>query len=133
MEDIKKMNPITLQAKFYTPKYKNEDPYNFIFDNNNLTVQYAPNPETTCARATWDNLDSDAIWTEKGKGLFRILANDLIHPPHVLPDLLEYLWKKWRLGELKSNQLQEELIALIDYVNACQKVKPTTEFWQKKL
>ncbi len=119
---------MTLNASLYSPRWGHEDGYNIIFERDGLTIQLRVNP-LTATKATWETPDSEAVWVDNGRGLFNMLANDQIHPPRVLPDLLEHLWRKWRLEEMTPEQVESELTALVNYINIGTHGKPTTAFW----
>ncbi len=118
--------PLETHASIYSPRWGHEDRYKLTFEDNSLTIGHNAN----WAKAVWDDPDSDAVWADSGRELFGIFANDQIYPPRILPDLLEYLWRKWKYEEITPKQLQSELDALVDYINIGTHGKPTTDFWK---
>lgn len=118
------MDPVTVFADFYSPRWGHADRYEFEFSMEHLTIKQLAR---VCA-ATWhDNIDPE--WG--GESLTDILGNDSIYSPHNLESLLEHLWRAWRDGELNNAQLQAELTAFADYINASTAAKPQTEFWTR--
>ncbi len=113
-------------ANLYSPRWGHEDRYTLTFEDNSLTIGFNAN----WAKAVWDNPNSDAVWEDSGRELFGILSNDQIYPTRLLPELLEYLWRKWRDEEINPQQLQNELDALVNYINIGTHGKPTTDFWR---
>lgn len=78
-------------------------------------------------RAVW-NENGDPTW--EGEPLVRTMKNDMIYPPDGIEGLIEFLWRAWRDGQLDGNQLQNELSAFADYINASTQAKPNTDFWR---
>lgn len=110
-------------ADFFSPRWGHDDTYEFEFSRERLTIKHGAR---VCA-AEWKE-NSDPLWT--GEPLVGTMKNDMIYPPDGILSLIEYLWRAWRDGELNADQLQSELNALADYVNASTKAKPKTDFWR---
>lgn len=58
------------------------------------------------------------------------MVNDSVYPPHNLESLVEALWREWRDGRFSKDELQEELTAFAEFINAATKAKPQTDFWR---
>ena len=71
--------------------------------------------------------DADATW--EGTPLTGTFINDMITPPHDVESSFVRLWSEWRNGTFTPEQLQTELSAFAEYMNACTRAKPTTDFW----
>ena len=117
------MTPLKIHADIYTPRWGHDDRYNFTFGKNSLTIDL----DKKITKATWTDTTARPDWT--GEDLFKTMRNDAIYPPHNLLKLLEHLWREWRHVKISHEQVQDELNALVEWINTSTRNKPTTEFW----
>ena len=117
------MDPIEVFADFYSPRWGHTDRYSFVFAMDRLEITHHARKCT----AVWSDT-VDLSWS--GKPLVGTMRNDSITPPDGIEGLIKYLWRAWRNSQLDGEQLQAELNALVDYVNASTNAKPKTDFWR---
>ena len=113
-----------LTAQIFTPRWGHEDTYKFELTRDAMTISHGPRK----AKCLWVE-NRDPHW--KGEPLERILSNDHMYAPAILPRLLEHLWSSWRSGELKDAAAQKELTAVIKWLNKITAAKPKTSYWRK--
>jgi hypothetical protein len=116
------MDMVEVFAEFYSPRWGQSDTYSFKFSMEKLEIAHGARH---CA-AIWSEV-TDPTWI--GEPRVGTMKNDSIYPPDGIEGLLEHLWTAWRDGELNNDQLQAELTAFAEYVNASTNAKPKTEFW----
>lgn len=114
----------TLTAEIYTPRWGHDDTYTFELSKDAIHISNGPRK----SKCVWQE-GKDPIW--QGESLDSHLRNDSIHAPAVFPDLLEYLWRSWRNGEINDDDAQLELDAVIEWLNLLTRAKPRTEFWRR--
>ena len=114
----------TFSTEIYSPRWGHNDTYNFEFDQATLTIRFGPRVGT----CTWQD-GRDPVWT--GESWEDMLRNDSIYPPGILQDLIEHLWKAWRNGDIRTDAVNNELQAVITWLNQITSAKPRTEFWRK--
>ncbi len=117
------MDPVEAFADFYSPRWGQDDRYTFVFGMDELTIKHGARE---CAAVWSDNTDPQ--WS--GEPIVGTMQNDSIYPPEGLESLIEHLWRGWRDGQLDAQQLQTELNAFADYINASTHAKPDTDFWR---
>ncbi len=117
------MEPIEVFADFYPPRWGHTDRYRFVFAKDRLEIAHGARK---CA-AVWSET-TDPTW--EGEPLVRTMKNDSIYPPDGIEGLIEFLWRAWRDAQLDREQLQDELTAFVNYVNASTNAKPETDFWR---
>jgi hypothetical protein len=117
------MDPIEVYADFYSPRWGHDDRYRFVFSMDRLEIVHAARK---CA-AIWHE-KTDPTW--EGTPLTGTFINDMIRPPHDVEGSFTHLWSEWRNGTFTPEQLQTELTAFAEYMNASTRAKPTTDFWQ---
>lgn len=111
----------------FSPRWGHTDPYEVVMEQDTLTFQQV--------RGNWpaavltDVPDRDPVWNDVNN-IWRMLANDHIYPTEKLPDMLEYVWRAWRNGDLQGDDVQAELDELAEFVNATTRAKPRTQFWK---
>jgi hypothetical protein len=114
----------TYTGRIFSPRWGHEDTYEFQFEEDRLTISHLPRTAT----CTWrENLDP--LW--EGEALERMLTNDSIYPPAVFRSLIEHLWKSWRNSDIRQDDVDAELQAVVTWLNATTMAKPRTEFWRK--
>ncbi len=126
-----------LNIKIYAPNRKSYDHYDVIFEKNSLSITLIAKtvkatwvaPECNPELINWSGNDSNPEWVHWGKGLFHIMNQEGVYPPNIFPKLLEHLWSQWATGEIKFENLQDELNVLANYVNASTEAKPDNSFW----
>jgi hypothetical protein len=118
------MDHMSAEIRVYSPRWGQEDTYVLQLSRDSLVISHGPS-ETTCTYR--ENLDPE--WS--GDSLERILMNDAVYPPSVLPRLLEHAWLAWRANEINASSLQEELNAVAEWINTSTRAKPQTEFWRR--
>ncbi|MGV1754880.1 hypothetical protein [Agrobacterium sp. CG674] len=117
------MEPFEAQCQVYSPRWGHADTYRFILSMEKFEIFHGPRSRV----AVWrDNMDPE--W-EGHDTVGDIMRNDSIYPPEHVEDLLSYVWKSWRDGQLTNEQAQAELNAFVDYLNASTANKPQTDFW----
>ena len=114
----------TFTTRIYSPRWGHEDTYSFIFENDKLTIDFAPRR----AYCTWQE-NHDPKWT--GEPFEHMLRNDSICPPDNVSGLVEYIWKAWRNNELNDAAANAELQELVTWLNTITKEKPKTKFWKQ--
>jgi hypothetical protein len=117
------LEPVEVFADFYSPRWGHSDRYSFTFSMERLSIAHGAR---RCA-AIWSET-ADPTW--QGEPLMRTMKNDHIYPPDGIEGLLEHLWREWRGGRFDAAQLQAELTAFAEYINASTAAKPTTDFWR---
>lgn len=117
------METIEIFAQFYSPRWGHDDHYKFVFSMERLVITHNARE---CAAVWSDNNDPE--W--EGVPLVDTMKNDAIYPPHGIEDLIIYLWSAWRNAQFNEEELQAELDAIADYVNASTHAKPQTDFWK---
>jgi hypothetical protein len=115
---------ITLTVKLYSPRWGHTDTYTFELTKNVMTIGM----NSSNAKCMWVE-DLDPVW--EGVPLCDILQNDSIYPPAIFQDLLEYLWKSWRDGDIDEAEANTELQEIITWLNKITQEKPKTDFWSK--
>jgi hypothetical protein len=116
------MDEAEIQLSIFSPRWGHEDVYTVKLTREAMTIRTMPRT----ARCEWrENLDP--IWV--GESIMSILSNDMIYAPKILPDLLEYAWRKWREGQLDNAGVAAELQALADWQNQITGHKPKSDFW----
>lgn len=118
------MEPVEVFADFYSPRWGHTDRYKFTFSPERLSIVHGARR----CEATWSET-ADPTW--KGESLVGTMKNDSIYPPDGIEGLIEYLWREWRDGRFNVEQLQSELTAFAEYINASTAAKPNTEFWRR--
>lgn len=116
------MDTVEASGHFYSPRWGHEDEYVFSFTMETLEIRHGARE----CKFTWQE-NHDPKWSGS---IISILTNDSIYPPHNIERLIEHLWLAWRNGELRASDVQEQLTALVDYVNAGTHAKPKTDFWR---
>jgi len=114
----------TIAAEIFSPRWGHTDTYTFVLEREAMTISM----EAREAKCIWRD-NQDPIW--EGEALHDILQNDSIYPPAIFQDLVEYLWKSWRGGEINATDAETELQEIITWLNSITKAKPKTEFWGK--
>ena len=89
-----------------------------------MTVSFAPRVAT----CTWRE-NQDPTWA--GEALEDMLNNDSIYPPAVFTSLIEHLWKSWRNGDIREEEVNTELQLIITWLNEITAKKPRSDFWRK--
>lgn len=117
------MDPVEVYANFYSPRWGHDDRYRFTFSMDRLDIVHNAR---RCA-AIWHE-NTDPTW--EGTPLTSTFINDSIQPPHDVEGSFIYLWNEWRNGTFTQEQLQTELTAFAEYMNASTRAKPTTDFWR---
>ncbi len=113
------MEPIEVFADFFSPRWGHTDRYSFVFSMDRLEISHGPRK---CA-AIWSET-ADPTW--EGEPLVRTMKNDSIYPPDGIEGLIEFLWRAWRDAQLDREQLQDELTAFVNYINASTNPKPNS-------
>lgn len=106
--------------EIYSPRWGHNDTYTISFSREEMRISLGPRA-VTCTYV--ENRDPE--WDGD---IFRILVNDHIHAPKILPDLFEYIWFAWRDGS--DVDYQAELEAIATWLNAISNAKPRTDFWR---
>lgn len=117
------MEPVEVFADFYSPRWGHTDRYTFSFSMEQLSIKHGARE---CV-AIWSET-TDPTW--KGESLVGTMRNDHITPPDGIEGLIEHLWREWRGGRFNAVELQNELTAFTDYINASTAAKPKTDFWK---
>ncbi|WP_394179659.1 hypothetical protein [Marinomonas posidonica] len=110
------------KIEIFSPRWKHNDTYTIEMTPEEMTITM----QVRAATAVWrENLDPE--W--QGETLERIMSNDHIPAPAILPQLLEHAWEEWRNGDINDAQLQTELEQLANWLNIVTKNKPDSQFW----
>jgi len=117
------LEPVEVYASIYSPRWGHEDRYTFNFSMDRLDISHMARKTA----AIWSDT-SDPTW--EGEKLAATMTNDSVYPPHNLESLIEFLWREWRDGRFSKEELQAELTAFAEFINAATKAKPQTDFWR---
>lgn len=115
---------ITITAQIFSPRWGHHDKYVFELTDDEMTISMGPRK----SKCVWQT-GKDPEW--QGELFEKILRNDSIYPPSILPRMLEHLWISWRNGELNDSDAQMELDAVTEWLNTITESKPKTDFWGK--
>ena len=107
------------QIQIYTPRWGHNDTYTVSMSRDVMRISMGARA-VSCTYV--ENLDPE--WNGD---IFQIFVNDHIYAPKIIPDLFERLWLAWRDGQMVD--VQAELEAIADWLNAVTDAKPNTEFW----
>jgi hypothetical protein len=121
-------------VRLYSPRWQNEDTYKIELEGKYMKIE-GPGSAAICilneeGRPTW----SGGPMTGKlaaAHPLDSLFENESIYPPSVLARALQAAWVAWRKNELDDVQVQREVMALGDWLNAVSKNKPHTDFWKR--
>lgn len=119
------MRPILKYSiKVFSPRWGHDDTWDFYLDGEGWKVQFGTG--THGCRLHCEDSVNDADEIKEDKQFFHWARNDMINVPEVLPRFLRYLCAEYKEGEINEEQIQEELDALAEWINAVTRFRPTS-------
>lgn len=122
----------SFQATFnvFSPRWGHESPYSVLMTPAKMQIstqatKLAIFEETEDGEPEWSGYDH-----RTGNPLMKILENDSIYPPSLVPMALEGAWEKWREGGASDDELREGLRALFDWIDQTAKNTPKSAVFQ---
>lgn len=115
--------------KIYSPRWGHDDPYYIEMTRDYLKIHLLASPSELILRYR-DNLDPEweGFWGRNS--LQKIMNNDMIYPPEIIPDLFQRVWLAWKDGELNDEEVIFELEQIAKWINHVTEGKPKTDFWK---
>jgi hypothetical protein len=114
---------ITVTMRLFTPRWGHEDGYRFVFTSDGISMDGPKsahyNPETE--------------WTGHGgeNALLRIMSEDDIFAPERVQDLITSIWRGWRDGDLKEDEVDAALRELATWVDGITRTVPRGDLWDR--
>ena len=119
---------MNFKMDIYTPRWGHTDEYVIGLEQDKMLFKHGGSLHPPAVVTYVEN--RDPTWDSKAK-FFAPLNNDSIYPSHAFPDALEYLWLQARNTAMDHDQIQAELDAMAEFINASTKAKPQTAFWRQ--
>lgn len=113
---------LRLEARIYSPRWGHTDMYRIEMGDDQMTISNGSRTSTCKVQENGDREWEDRVWLDA-------FQNDGIKPPVAFPEALSTLWKSVADGHLPEDQAQEELDALIEWLNTCSRTSPSTDYW----
>ena len=116
-------NTLTMQYNLFSLKRRRTLTYNFTFTKNMLTISNSDKKQSLCINIKNDDFE----W--RGETLENIFLEEHIVYPENIKNLFEYLWFSWKEDKINTEEVENEFVSLMDWIDAMTKNKPTSKFW----
>jgi len=97
--------------------------YNFTFTKEMFTLSNSDTKQAFCISVD----DEDFQWS--GEALETIFLDDRIVYPENIGNLFEHLWLSWKNEIIDTEEVENELIVLMGWIDAMTRTKPRSKFW----
>lgn len=118
-------NTVTMQYNLFSLKRRRSVPYNFTFTQEMFTLSNSNKKQSFCITVENDGFK----WS--GETLENIFLDEHIVYPANIRNLFEYLWFSWGRNKIDTEEVENELVSLMDWVDAMTRTKPTSKFWNQ--
>lgn len=99
--------------------------YNFTFTKEMFTISNSDEKQSSCITVENDDFE----WL--GEPIENILLDEHIVYPANIKDLFEHLWFSWKEDKINTEEVENELVSLMNWIDAMTRTKPTSEFWNQ--
>src|SRR4029453_7408733 len=112
------MGKFSVSFGLYSPRWGHEDQYTVTFRDDEMRISGVPPKEAICTLRDAGDPEWSGYQASSGNPFLKMLDNDMIYAPAIIPWALEQAWKKWREGnqddEVEIDRLTEGLADLFD-------------------
>ncbi len=137
------MEPIRIELHTKRRRTFGTWPYTFTFSDDGISITNG----VKTAKAIWTDRDSDSYpepklspdYTLEWQGykelwhynaLYDIMSQeDYIYPPCNLNDMLEHIWREWKLDNITHEEVKIRMDEIKNYINSSTDGQPTDKFW----
>lgn len=117
------LNACSILYNLYSIKRRRSLVYNFTFTKNEFSISNSDKKQSMCC-----NLNND-VFEWSGEIIEAIFSEEYIVYPANIRNLFEYLWSSWKKDTINDEEVENELISLLDWIDAMTRTKPTSQFW----
>lgn len=119
-------NSVTVPYKIFSPKWNQAIEYEFVMTKEVFLLNHAQVQTITCKSLD----DGDCAWTGALMMEDALAYDDIIYPQNIRY-LFEHLWISWKNDKIESDQVEKEIIALMQWLDAMTRTKPSSAFWNQ--
>jgi len=113
----------------FSTRWGHEDPYTLYFSQDELRIQHGGNGFFAICKLAENGDPEWSGYQGCYNPLINIFHNDMIYPPDIVPDALEWAWRKWRNSEVSEAVLSAGLDELFNWIDCASRNQPKEELW----